>query len=144
MKKLILLLAVTIIGLQAQARLKIPVCIPCEKIAIVKDLPKTDDFKDESGNYLKLGYYYKEYGAVFIPAWNSEGQYVLTNESEDMYYELSAEQIQELKDTHKIELPSGNPLSFWKKIGGKIIFILIIGAIIWGMIPEKDEPEKAS
>lgn len=119
------------------AKIRIPVCFPCENIAVVKDLPENDDFKDDQGNALKLGYMYKEYGIVFIPVWNSEGKYVLTNESADSYLDLSETKLQSIKDAYKLDLSSGSPLSFWKKIGGKILTLFIIILFIWGSIPSK-------
>ena len=122
------------------ARAKIPVCIPCEKIEVVKDLPN-DKALLESGSYLNLGYLYEEYGAVFVPAWNTKGKYVLVNEAKTAYYDLTDDQLAQYTETYKLNL-SDNPLSFWKKIGGKIIYLIFIGLIIigkFGKDPEKGE-----
>ena len=139
MKKITIVLSLILSFNLAQAKLKIPVCIPCENIAVVKDLPQTDEFKDDKGNYLKLGYMYKEYGIVFIPFWNTDGKYVLTNEAADSYMELDDATISTLKDTHKVEISKGSPLSFWKKIGGKIVGLIILALIVWGALPDKSE-----
>lgn len=143
MKKIIFL---TFFGLfisaYSYARKRIPVCIPCEKIEEVKDLPN-DESLLESGSYLNLGYLYEEYGAVFVPVWNTTGKYVLINEAKDTYYDLTDEQLTEYSTAYNLDL-SENPLSFWKKIGGKIVFLILLGLIIIGKFskdPEKEEKE---
>jgi len=143
MKKILLLTIFTLfITSYSHARAKIPVCIPCEKLHEVQDLPN-DEALLESGSYLNLGYLYNEYGAVFIPVWNTSGRYVLINEAKTVYYDLTEEQLLAYKEAYKLDLPS-NPLSFWKKIGGKLIFLIIIGFILYGKFgkdPEEEEGE---
>ncbi len=140
MKQIIFLAVFALVTFKSHAKLKIPVCIPCEKIDMVTDLPNDENLK-EGGDYLNLGYLHKEFGVVYIPAWNSDGKYVLTNENEDVYYELSEEDLEKLKETYNLEI-SSNPLSFWKKIGGKIIYLGLIGFVIWGYLSKDDENDE--
>lgn len=143
MKKIILLLFVAFFANEAHARRgRIPVCFPCEKIATVQDLPNEDSLK-QNGSFLNLGYLHNEYGIIFIPAWNSGGKYVLVNNDESIYYDLSEAQLEELKKTHNLEL-SSNPLSFWKKIGGKLIYLIVIGFILYGQFSKGDDEEPAA
>ncbi|MCH2034513.1 MAG: hypothetical protein MK202_13465 [Tenacibaculum sp.] len=142
MKKIVLLITFTVLfANEAFAkRGRIPVCIPCEKLELVKDLPNDENLK-EGSDYLNLGYLYEEYGAVWVPAWNTQGKYVLINEDKTVYYEITDAQLAELKSTYSLELAT-HPLSFWSKIGGKLVFLVVIGLIIWGKIsPDKDEDE---
>ncbi|CAL2076982.1 conserved exported hypothetical protein [Tenacibaculum sp. 190524A05c] len=143
MKKIVLLITFTVLcAHQAFAkRARIPVCFPCEKLALVKDLPNDEGLK-EGTNFLNLGYLYEEYSAVWIPAWNTKGKYVLINEDETVYYEITDAQLAELETKYNLEL-SEHPLSFWKKIGGKAVYIIIIGLIIWGKLsPDNEEEEE--
>ena len=143
MKPVLLLLCASFSFFTSHARkgIPIPVCFPCEKIITVKQLPTDDKFKDDKGGKLNLGYIYKEYGALWLPVWNNDGRYVLTNVKEDTYYDLSAEEITMLKQEDKIDIPSGSPLSFWKKIGGKLIVGTLLAFLIWGMLPSKNKKE---
>ena len=75
--------------------------------------------------------------SVFVPAWISDGRYVLTNEAQDTYYDLTDEDKTYLQEQLKVEL-SKNPLSFWKKIGGKLVYLVLIGLLVWGNIPSKE------
>lgn len=140
MKQIILLFFISLFAFKAHARAKIPVCIPCEKIALVKDLPD-DEYLQQDGSYLNLGYLHKEYGIIFIPAWNSGGQYVLTNEDKSMYYEIDEKQMAEIKEKYNLEF-SSNPLSFWKKIGGKLIYLIIIGYFVYSKFFSSDDEDE--
>lgn len=141
MKKILLLSLFTLfLTSYSFARAKIPVCMPCEKLAEVKDLPN-DESLLESGSYLNFGYLYEEYGVVWIPAWNTKGRYVLINEAKDSYYDLTDEQLTAYAEAYDIDL-SANPLSFWNKIGAKIIYLILIGLIIFSyMGKDSDEDE---
>jgi len=140
MKQIISLAFIALFATQAQARKRIPACIPCEKIALVEDLPNDEALK-EGGSHLNLGYLYKEYGIIFIPAWNTDGKYVLTNEGETTYYDITDEELEGIKKKYNLEI-SSSPLSFWKKIGGKIIYLIVIGLIIYGKFSPDDEEEE--
>lgn len=143
MKKIVLLITFTVLfANQAFAkRGRIPVCFPCEKLELVKDLPNDENLK-EGTDYLNLGYFYKEYSAVWIPAWNTKGTYVLINEDQTVYYEITDTQLTELKTKYNLEL-ADHPLSIWKKIGGKAVYLVIIAFILWSKFsPEKEEEEE--
>jgi len=147
MKKLILLTIFSLfLSTYSFARGRIPVCMPCEKLEEVKNLPD-DESLLESGEYLNLGYLYDEYGAVFVPAWNTKGRYVLINEAKTIYYDLTDEQLANYAKTYDVDT-SGNPLSFWKKIGGKLIYLVLIGFAILSKLgkdpDEEEEPENTS
>ncbi len=139
MKQIIVLIFISLFAIKTNARARIPVCTPCEKADLVEDLPNDETLK-EGNEYLNLGYFHKEYGIAFIPAWNSDGRYVLVNEDESTYYDIDESQLAELKQKYNLDL-SSNPLSFWKKIGGKLVYLIIIGLIIYGKMPSKDEKE---
>jgi len=144
MKKIILLTIFTLFlsSYSFAKGIPIPVCFPCENLEEVKDLPN-DEALLEAGSYLNLGYLYNEYGAVFVPAWNTTGRYVLINEAKTLYYDLTDEQIAEFAEAYEIDI-TGNPLSFWKKIGGKIIFLILIGFVLLGYLGKDSDEEDNS
>lgn len=141
MKQIILLFFISLFAFKAHARRRgIPVCIPCEKIALVKDLPD-DEYLQQDGSYLNLGYLHNEYGIIFIPAWNSGGKYVLTNEDQSIYYEVDEKQLAEIKEKYELSL-SSNPLSLWKKIGGKLIYLIVIGYFVYSKFISSNEDDE--
>ncbi len=136
-----LLLAVGFFSNLSAKGIPIPVCFPCEELTTVEELPASEDLLGEFDEKLNLGYLYEAYGALWIPVWNQEGQYVLVNEAEDTYYEVEADYIAELQELHGFEVPSGSPLSLWKKVGGKVILVFVLGLIVWGQFGSSDEDE---
>lgn len=142
MKKLLFVLFFILfatVNAQAKAGIPIPVCFPCESIEVVEELPDEDALQQD-GQYLELGYLYEEYGILFLSFWNTSGKYVLTNKEETAYYEVSEEQLQELKKTYNLEL-SENPLGIWKKLGGKMILVVLIGIGIFGATKKSKNEE---
>lgn len=142
MKKLLFILFFVVFAsanAHAKAGIPIPACFPCTSMDIVQELPNEDSLKQE-GQYLDLGYLYEEYGILFISIWNTDGQYVLCNEDKTIYYELSEEKLQQLKETHKLDVEE-NPLGLWKKFGGKIILLVLIGIGIFGAFSKSDDEE---
>lgn len=114
---------------KSSAKARIPVCIPCEKIALVKSLPfGSSDYKGNDGEKLDIGYKYNEYGVVMVPLWNGSGNYVLTNKKRDTYYDITKEELAELSKTHQLDI-SASPLSFWQKFGGKLAFLGLIAVL---------------
>lgn len=138
-RKILLALVVTFLATSSlSARIKVPVCFPCESAESVKDLSSDEELTKVIGTELNLSYLYNQYGAIWIPIWNSEGEYVLMNEDKTMYYEIDDDTATYLKEVYDIDIANiENPLSFWQKIGGKLAFVLIIGILIWGNIPNK-------
>ncbi len=145
MKKINLLLIALLMCLfsvnQSVARAKVPVCFPCEKLSKVENAPNLEWFKTDKGEQLHLVYLYNEYGAVWIPAWNENGTFALTNEAENLIYDLKPDEIAELKEKHKLDA-SSSPLSFWNKFGGKLLLVAIIGLLIWGQFGGKKENDE--
>jgi hypothetical protein len=141
-RKILLLAIVTVFTTTTlSAKVKIPVCFPCETIEKTMDLTKDEELKKMAGNEVNLAYLNNEYGLFWTSVWNTNGRYVLSNTSNTMYWEIDETVANYLKDRHNFDIKTAeNPLSFWKKIGGKLLFILIIGLLVWGNIgSEKDE-----
>ena len=139
MKKIILLTAlITTISFNSTARARIPVCIPCEYIETVIDLPDTIQLIGEDNVALNLGYRYEQFNIVWIPLWNKDGEYCLVNNVEDVYYDLTAEEKVYLTENYEATFEI-NPLSMWNKVGGKAIVLLILLFFGWSFLSSKNK-----
>ncbi|MCL1943804.1 MAG: hypothetical protein FWF54_09700 [Candidatus Azobacteroides sp.] len=111
-----------------------------EKIEVVKNLP---DSVIIDGKHVNLGVMYKQFSVFWIPMWNyGETKSVLVNDKEDIYYDLTAEDVEMLKIGFNIDVPQEPVIGFWNKIGGKIVWGVVILAVICGcLITRKDDKE---
>lgn len=124
------------------AKAKIPACFPCEKLETIQELPRNSEIQKLVGQKVNLSYINKEYGMLWVSVWNSKGRYVLSDASNSTYFEIEEETAKILKEKHDFDISNAeSPLSFWKKIGGKLVLIGIIGLLIWGNIGSKKEEE---
>lgn len=120
-------------------------CFPCETVQTIQELPTDSEIQDLAGEKVNLAYLNNEYGAIWIPVWNTDGRYVLTDISNNSYYEIDSAAAAILKDKHDFDAETAvAPLTFWKKIGGKIVFVLVIILAIWGSIPSKKKDVQAT
>ena len=121
---------------KAEAKgIPIPVSFGGEKFNTIMDLPNTEEFTDDKGNYVNIGVLYKQLSLVWVPMWNWEVQYCLTIEGkDDECYYATKEEVEEFAGEYftanNIELPDASP-SFWNRIGGKIVWLLVIGFFIF-------------
>ena len=120
---------------KAEAKgIPIPVNFGGLEFSTIYDLPNTEEFTDDKGNYVNLGCAYKQLSLVWVPMWNWEVQYCFTIEgNENECYLVDKAQVEEIVGEYftanNIELPGASP-SFWNKIGGKIVWLLVIGFFI--------------
>ena len=100
-----------------------------EKVEVVKELPE-DAVLD--GEHVNLGVMYNQFSIFWIPMWNyGETKYVLLNDAKDTYYDLDAEDLEMLRSEFNIKISDKPSIGFWNKIGGKIIWILVIALVIF-------------
>lgn len=142
-RKILILTIVTIFTTtMASAKAKIPVCFPCETIETIKELPDDFELNEMANDKVNIAYINNEYGILWMSIWNTGGRYVLSNESNSIYYEIDTEVTQILKEKYNFDIATAeNPLSFWKKIGGKLVLLVIVLLLIWGNIGSKKEKE---
>ncbi len=114
-----------------------------EVLKKVYDLPDTDEFKSDDGNFLDLATLHKEYNiAYFLPLYViDEPKLVCYDEKRDAYYDISQDKIDAILASQKLKKEDLNKLPFYTRYGGKIVALLIIAALIWGVIPSKKEEE---
>ena len=46
-----------------------------------------------AGETVNIAYFNNEYGAIWLPVWNSNGKYVLSNSYNSTYYDSSEEYV---------------------------------------------------
>jgi hypothetical protein len=118
-------------------RIPAPYCSACEYTIPVAELPDSAQFYTEEYNaYVDIGYIYKQFWAVWIPLWNYDGKYCLLAKDQDVYFEVTEEELKKYQAAYNLDLPE-NPISLWNKIGGKVLLLLIIGGGIWAYTGNK-------
>ena len=102
-----------------------------EKIEVVKKLPDDATINDE---HVNLGIMYKQFSILWIPMWNyGETKYVFINDKKNTYYDFGAEDKELLKTNFDVDVPEAPTIGFWNKIGGKIIWGILLLVIIYGI-----------
>jgi hypothetical protein len=144
-KKILLLSFVSIFTAKAvSAKAKIPFG-KVDKIEIVADLPDTEQYAVSKGSkeYLDLARMHQEYNiAWIIPVWiTQEPKLVLAKKESDEYYELTKDQLDQIVSENKLNKESLLQLGLYTKYGGKLIVLLIIGLILFGLF-SKASPKK--
>lgn len=112
-----------------------------EVLKKVYDLPDTDSFKVRTGQYFDLATLHKEYNiAWFLPLYITEEPRLVGYDGQsDSYYDIPQNEMDAILASQKIKNADINKISFYKRYGGKLVGLLIIGLIIYGAIPSKKE-----
>jgi hypothetical protein len=99
------------------------------------------DSETIEGKHVNFGIAYEQFSLFWIPVWNyGTVEYALVSDDGDTAYSpLSEEDLQYLTDTYSLDTASAPGISFWNKIGGKLIWIAVILLIIWGYSGKKKE-----
>jgi len=124
----------------AFAKIKIPFG-EREVLKKVYDLPDTDSFKVKDGQYFDLATLHKEYNiAYFLPLYITEEPRLVGYDGQaESYYDIPQNEIDAILASQKLNKADINKLSFYKRYGGKLVGLLILGLIIYGVIPSKKE-----
>jgi hypothetical protein len=139
---------ITIITLTTPFLVSAKVRIPfgkIDKIEIVANLPDNEKYTISEGSkeYLDLATIHQEYNIAWvIPAWiTAEPKLVLAKKDSDQYYELTDEELLQIIKENKLNKEDLLQLGLYTRYGGKIILLLLIGLIIYGIYPGKEEEE---
>jgi len=113
-----------------------------ETIDVVKELPA--DAIINGSDHVNLGVMYKQFSIFWIPVWNyGEARHVLINDKKDTYYELEDEDVEYLKTNFDVDVPEKASINFWNKIGGKLIWAVVLVIVIFGWRSKnKDDDEE--
>jgi len=90
-----------------------------EEISLVEELPDTNEWNNVDACVL-----HKQFWILWVPLWNWDARYVLGREGSDQYYEVENEALLARLEEEYGEAASAIP--FWDKIGGKLLFPLLI------------------
>ncbi len=110
-----------------------------EKIIKVIDLPNTDDFRDNDGNYVDVGIKYKQFKILFIPIWNYDKHFCGYIGSDNFYLDLSKNKLDEIAGSVNLSLPDNPQIPLWDAIGGKFVLLLLIGVWIFWKLRSQGE-----
>ncbi|MCX3267281.1 hypothetical protein [Pedobacter agri] len=103
----------------------------------VHDLPDTDEFKLDNGNYLDLATLHKEFNIAYIlPLYiTQEPKLVGYDEKTERYFDLPESELKQLLLTQKLNQKDLIGLPFYTRYGAKLIVILFVAFLIWGNLP---------
>ena len=136
---------------QADAKAKIPFGNR-EVLTLAADLPDNEDYLIEKGStltnrpdqYLDLATLHEEFNIAWIlPLWiNKEPKLVGYNKAKDLYYDIPEEELNQILAENKLDRKKLEKVGFYTRYGGKLVAVLIIAFIIWGLIPSRKKPEE--
>ncbi len=92
-----------------------------------------EPFKVENQSFKNFGIVFDQLSIMGVPIWNyGETTYALYNEYNLSIdgMEITAEDLPYLREELGIEIEDMPSLSFWNRIGGKLVLLLVIGAVI--------------
>lgn len=117
-----------------------------EVLVKVADLPDTEEYMTGDSVCIDLGRIHEEYNiAYFLPlSVQKEPRLVGYDEKSDTYYELTEEQLNTILKDNNLDGEKLNQLGFYTRYGGKLVGLLLVGLIIWGVIPSKKKKTKAT
>lgn len=101
-----------------------------EVVSKVADFPDTESFQTEAGAYMDPGCIYKQFSIMFIPLWNYEISWCGYTGEENSYVIIDKATLDELAKEAKVQLPAEPSLPFWDSIGGKLLFVTLVGGFI--------------
>lgn len=142
-RNLLLLLPALLFVNMANARLKIPYG-HSDKLEIVATLPKNAEYELEegSGKHLDVARLHQEFQIAWIPAWITESpKLVLAMEGSDSYYELLDREMDQILKFNNLDKDELLQLGFYRTYGGKLIFALIIGFIVYRIFAKSESNE---
>lgn len=114
-----------------------------EAMTKIEDFPDTEAFQMEDGSYVDAGAIYKQVSILFIPVWNYEIRWCGYVGEGESYMELTKEELDELAKEAGVTLSENPSISFWHSIGGKLVFLALIGAFIaYSVLSSDDEEEE--
>ena len=144
MKKIILLLLPLLFAFSndVNARAKIPFG-KAEKLDLVKDLPDTENYLLENGNYLDLAQFYEVFQIAWVPIWTTKDPVLVGYDKElDEYYDLTEEQLSGILTENELKKDDLLGLGVWTKLGGKAILLIILALVVYGYMGRSGDEEE--
>ncbi len=113
-----------------------------EIVSKAQELPDTENFQFEDGSYFDLGAYRKQFTIFFIPLWNYDVEWCAYLGTDDEMMSLTKEQLDAIAADAGLTLAETPPLPFWSSIGGKLLFLAIIGGFIAFSVMKSNDDEE--
>jgi len=109
-----------------------------EKVVKVSDFPDTENFKNIEGRYFDAGIRYRQVSILFIPLWNYEEKWC-GYLSDEYYIDMNKSDLDTFATMAGVTLPEEISLSFWEKIGGKLVLLVLLVLYIMYVSGGSDE-----
>lgn len=140
---ILLILAFSFLNSQsAEARKPVFFSFGGEAMSKIQDFPNTETFQLEDGTYIDAGCIYKQVSILFIPIWNYDIRWCGYTGEDGTYFEATKEELDAMAKEANVTLAETPSLSFWHTIGGKLVFLIIIGGFIAYSVLSSDEEEE--
>lgn len=141
---LIALLLILLSCSYAEAKIPVFFSFSGEQISKVVDFPNTEEYQADENIYIDAGCIYKQVSIFFIPIWNYDVRWCASLDGSEEYIPYSREELSVFAAAANVTLPEEPTIDFWNKIGGKLVFLLLIGAFIAYVALSPDEEEEAA
>jgi hypothetical protein len=134
--KTFILLTFILSTYQLSAKARIPVG-KIQVINTVHDLPNTEAFSENNSttNFLDLATFHEEFNIAWVlPLWITiDPKLVLYSKTTDTYYELTDEELNTIIKDNNLNKEELLNIGFYKKYGGKLVGVLLILFMLWGL-----------
>ncbi|MGH1335937.1 MAG: hypothetical protein ACRBFS_07395 [Aureispira sp.] len=117
-----------LVAIQVSAKVPAFFQIDVEKVFKAQELPDTAYLLLEDGTYMDLGVFYKQLTVFFIPLWNYEIQWCGYVGNDQQLLTLDKQTVEAIVQETGHSIPQAPNLPFWPTIGGKLLFLAILGA----------------
>ena len=97
-----------------------------------------------NGHHVDFGVAYNQFSLFWIPVWNyGTTYYAFISSDGKTIYEVAEEDKEYLTQEYGIDFSSDPKISFWNRIGGKLIWIAILFLLFFGgKIGKKNKEEE--
>lgn len=139
---IVVLFLMLVASIGAEAKARIPVG-EIESLTKVADLPDTDDYKIKDKEYADIGILYNVFTIAIVPLWiTKEPVLVAYNEKDDTYVNLPDAEMDALLKKENLKKDELLNPGFYVRYGGKLIALLVLALIIYGILPSKKEKKE--
>lgn len=138
---LVVLFAVSVSCVSARS-VRIPIG-EREYATIVAELPDTEEYMTDEGNYIDLATLHTAYTVAYVPVYVTEEPRLIGYcEKEDVCYELSDEFLAETLTANGLDGEQLNKLTFWHRYGGKFVFVVVLALAAFGYFYGKSDDKE--
>lgn len=126
----------------ARASVRIPIG-EREYATIVAELPDTEEYMTDNGNYIDLATLHTAYTIAYVPVYVTEEPRLIGYcEKEDVCYEIADEYLAEMLTANELDGEKLNKLTFWHRYGGKLVLAVVLALAAFGYFVGRSDDEK--